>query len=209
MNAVFFLLFSWGMVRARTNRQVLALALVGVTGAAVVAQPSITYAQGMIGAIESILNLINGDIHTALNGINSVRTAMSNLYQVVAFPTQLINQARAQVTTLTNQFRNPMRSIFNISLSSATLPQTQALESVMRNGQIGDFNTLTSNYHSVFGLPLSSTAASPQDQAMVDMDDALAKDNLKTLKEIDAAASRAAGEILPGEAGRERDHTGA
>jgi hypothetical protein len=187
MNAVFFLLFSWGMVRARTRHQVLALALVGVTGAAIVAQPSITYAQGMIGAIESVLNLINGDIHTALNGINSVRTAMSNLYQVVAFPTQLINQARAQVTGITNQFRYPMRSMFNISLTSATLPETQALESVMRNGQIGDFNTLTSNYHSVFGLPLSSTAASPQDQMMVDMDDALAKDNLKTLKEIDAA----------------------
>ena len=84
MNAVFFLLFSWGMVRARTHRQALALALVGVTGAAVVAQPSITYAQGMIGAIESVLNLINGDIHTALSGINSVRSAMSNLYQTVA-----------------------------------------------------------------------------------------------------------------------------
>ena len=55
MNAVFFLLFSWGMVRARTRHQVLALALVGVTGAAIVAQPSITYAQGMIGAIENVL----------------------------------------------------------------------------------------------------------------------------------------------------------
>ena len=187
MNAVFFLLFSWGMVRARTRHQVLALALVGVTGAAIVAQPSITYAQGMIGAIESILNLINGDIHTALKGINSVRSAMRNLYQVVAFPTQLINQARAQVTGITNQFRNPMRSIFNISLTSATLPETQALESVMRNHETSDFSTLTSNYHSVFGLPISQTVASPQDRVMVDMDDALAKDNLKTLKEIDAA----------------------
>jgi len=187
MNAVFFLLLSWGMVRARSRHQVLALALVGVTGAAVVAQPSLTYAQGLVGAIQSVLNVINGSIHTALNGINSVRTAISNLYQVVAFPTQLINQARAQVSAMTNQFRNPMRSIFNISLTSATLPQTQALESVMRNGQIGDFSTLTTHYHSVFGLALASTAASPQDQAMVDMDDALAKDNLKTLKEIDAA----------------------
>jgi hypothetical protein len=187
MNAVFFLLFSWGMVRARSHRQVLALALLGVTGAAVVAQPSITYAQGMIGAITSILNLINGSIHTALSGINSIRSAMSNLYQVVAFPTQLINQARAQVTGITNQFRNPMRSIFNISLTSATLPETQALESVMRNGQIGDFNALITNYHRVFGVSLGPTAASPQDQVMVDMDDALAKDNLKTLKEIDAA----------------------
>ena len=187
MNAVFFLLFSWGMVRARTRHQVLALALVGVTGAAVVAQPSITYAQGMVGAIESVLKLINGSIHTALNGINSVRSAMRSLYEIVAFPTQLINQARAQVSAMTNQFRNPMRSIFNISLKSATLPQTQALESVMRNHETSDFSILTSNYHSVFGVPLSSTAASPQDQVMVDMDDALAKDNLKTLKEIDAA----------------------
>src|ERR1019366_7161773 len=187
MNAVFFLLFSWGVVKARTHRQVLALALVGVTGAAVVAQPSITYAQGMIGAIESVLNLINGSIHTALNGINSVRSAMSSLYQTVAWPTQLINQARAQVTGITNQFRNPMRSIFNINLTSATLPQTQAPESVMRNQQTSDFSTLTTNYHSVFGVPLGSTAASPQDQVMVDMDDALAKDNLKTLKEMDAA----------------------
>ena len=42
MNTVFFLLFSWSMVRARTRHQVLALALVGVSGAALVAQPSIT-----------------------------------------------------------------------------------------------------------------------------------------------------------------------
>jgi hypothetical protein len=187
MNAVFFLLFSWGLVRASTRRQVLALALVGITGAAVVAQPSITYAQGMIGAIESVLSLINGSIHTGLNGINSVRSAMSSLYQTVAWPTELINQARAQVTGITNQFRNPMSSIFNVSLTSATLPQTQSLESVMRNQQISDFNTLTTNYHSVFGAPLSATAASPPDQVMVDMDDALAKDNLKTLKEMDDA----------------------
>lgn len=187
MTAVFFLLLSWGLVRARTHRQVLALTLVGVTGAVMVAQPSVTSAQGLVGAIQSVLNVINGSLHNALNGINSVRTAMSSFYQTVAWPTQLINQARAQVSGMANQYRNPMRSIFNISLTSATLPQTQALESVMRNQHVGDFNTLTTNYHSVFGAPLSATAASPQDQVMVDMDDALAKDNLKTLKEMDDA----------------------
>ena len=57
----------------------------------------------------------------------------------------------------------------------------------MRNHETSDFSTLASNYHSVFGLPISQTVASPQDRVMVDMDDALAKDNLKTLKEIDAA----------------------
>jgi hypothetical protein len=187
MNAVFFLLFSWGLVRARTRHQVLALALVGVTGAAIAAQPSITYAQGLVGAIQSVLNVINGSIHTALSGINSVRSAMSSLYQTVAFPTQMINQARAHVSAMTNQYRNPMRNIFNIRLTSATLPETQALESVMRNRETSDFSTLTANYHRVFGVPLRPAAASPADQVMVDMDDALAKDNLKTLKAMDAA----------------------
>ena len=186
MTAVLFVLFSWGIVRARTQRQVMALALAGVLGAVVVAQPSITYAQGLVGAIQSVLNVINGTIHSALNGINSVRSAMSTLYQTVAWPTQLINQARAQITQMTNQYRNPMSSIFNLNFTSATLPGTQALENLMRNHQTSDFGTLTTNYHIVFGPLQTSGATSPQDQAMTDMDDALAKDNLKTLKEIDA-----------------------
>jgi hypothetical protein len=140
-----------------------------------------------VGAIQTVLNVINGSIHDALNGINAVRNAMSSLYQIVAWPTQLINQARAQVSGMISQYRNLMRSIFNISLTSATLPETRSLESVIRNQQIGDFSSLTTDYHSVFGAPLSSTSASPQDRMMVDMDDALVKDSLKALKEMDDA----------------------
>jgi len=186
MTSVLFVLFSWGMVRARTHRQVLALALAGVTGGVVVAQPSVTYAQSLVGTIESILNLINGTLHSALNDINSVRSTMSSLYQTVAWPIQLINQARAQISGMINQYRTLMSGIFNINFSSATLPGTQTLESVLRNRQTGDFGVLTTNYHVVFGALQSPGAASPQDQAMTDMDDALTKDNLKTLKEIDA-----------------------
>ena len=186
MTAVLFVLFSLGMVRAKTQRQVLALTLAGLTGAVVVAQPSITYAQGLVGAIQSVLNVINGTIHSALNGINSVRNAMSSLYQTVAWPTQLINQARAQITAVTNRFRNPMNGIFNINFASATLPRTQTLENIMRNHQTSDFGTLTAKYHVVFGPLPNHGTTSPQDQAMTDMDDALAKDNLKTLKQIDS-----------------------
>lgn len=186
MTAVLFVLFSWGMVRARTQRQVMALALAGIIGAGLVAQPSTSYAQGLVGEIQNVLNVINGTIRSALNGINSVRNAMSTMYEATVWPTQLINQARAQITQMTNQFRTPMISIFNLKFASATLPGTQALESLMRNQQTSDFGTLTTNYHTVYGPLQTSGATSPQDQAMTDMDDALAKDNLKTLKEVDA-----------------------
>jgi len=197
MTTAFFLLFSWGMVRARTRRQVIALALAGTTAAALVARPSRVYAQDIAGAIQAVLDAINGVIQTALNGINTVRSAISNFYQTVTWPVQLINQAQQLVTQMIGQYRSLMRSILNINLVSATLPAAQALERVVRDQQAGDFGAVNTNYGAVFGPLPASTAASPQDRMMIDMDDALAQDNLKTLKEtdndqIEDAASQAA-----------------
>ena len=187
MTALFLVLFSWGMVRAKTRQQVLALALVGTTAAVLVGRPSRAYGQSLLAEIEAVLNVINGIIQTGLNDINTARGAMRNLYQTVAWPVQLINQAQALVSQMINRYRALMQTIFNISLTSATLPEAQALESVIRNQQVRDFSLLTANYTKVFGALPSSTAASPQDEMMIDMDDALAKDSLKGLKGTDNA----------------------
>lgn len=187
MTAVFFLLLSWCMIRAKTRRQVLAIALVGPTAVVLVGQPSRAYAQSLVAEIEAVLNVINGIIQTALNAVNTVRSAVSSFYQTVAWPTQLINAAKALVSQMISQYRGLMRSIFNINLTSATLPGSQALERVIRNQQVGDFNALSTNYTNVYGSLPASGAASPEDRTMTDMDDALAKDNLKTIKETDDA----------------------
>jgi hypothetical protein len=187
MTAVFFLLISWCMVRAKTRRQVLAIALVGPTAVVLVGQPSRAYAQSLVAEIEAVLNVINGIIQIALNGVNTVRSAVSSFYQTVAWPTQLINAAKALVSQMISQYRGLMRSIFNINLTSATLPGSQALESVIRNQQVNDFSALSTNYGTVYGPLPASGAASPEDRTMTDMDDALAKDNLKTIKETDDA----------------------
>jgi len=100
MTTAFFLLFSWGRVRARTRRQVIALALAGTTAAALVARPSRAYAQDIAGAIQAVLDAINGVIQTALNGINTVRSAISDFYQTATWPVQLINQAQQLVTQM-------------------------------------------------------------------------------------------------------------
>jgi hypothetical protein len=57
----------------------------------------------------------------------------------------------------------------------------------MRNHQTNDFGSLTSSFGSTYGGLPTTTAAGPADRTMMDMDDALAVDNLKTLKESDAA----------------------
>ena len=205
-----FVLLSYWMVVARTRRQVLALTLTGVLVVALVSPPAAQAQASIIGAIQSVLNVINGLIKTATNSINSVRTAISNFYQQVTWPVALINQAQAMVTQMIGQYRSLMQTLFNINLKSATLPNPVALENVMRNHQTNDFGGLTSAYSKAYGNLPTATAASPADRAMMDMDDALAVDNLKTLKESDASddltlqaannIENAAGQAAPGSA---------
>lgn len=62
-----------------------------------------------------------------------------------------------------------------------------ALETVMRNHQTNDLASLTAAFANTFGTVPTPSVASPADRTMMDMDDALAMDSLKTLKESDAA----------------------
>jgi hypothetical protein len=184
---VFFIVFSYCLVVAKSRRQLLAVALAGALVVALVGPPRVQAQGSLVAAIQSVLNVINGLIKTALNSINSVRTAISNFYQQATWPVTLINQAKATVTQMVGQYRNLMQNIFNINLKSATLPNPSALENAMRNHQTNDFATLTSSFGNTYGGVPNTTVASPADRTMMDMDDALAVDNLKTLKESDAA----------------------
>jgi hypothetical protein len=186
MTTVFFILLSWGIVTAKSRRQLIAVATAGAVAVMLVSPPRL-YAQGLWVAIQGVLNVINGIIQTALKSINTVRSAISQFYQLTVWPQQLINQARSLVTQMIDQYRAPMAAIFNIHLQSATLAGTQQLETLMRNAQTSDFAALSSNYGVVYGALPNTTAASPAERTLIDVDDALAQDTLKTLKESDAA----------------------
>jgi len=182
-----FALFSYGIVIARTRRQLLALALAGILAVAVASPAPVQAQASLVTAIQSVLNVINGKIQTALAAINKVRSAIDKYYQEAVWPVALLNQTRALVTQMIGQYRNLMQSILNIRLNSATLPTPAALESIMRNHQTSDLAALTTSFGNAFGTIPTVPAASPSDRAMMDMDDALAMDNLKTLKESDSA----------------------
>jgi hypothetical protein len=189
-NAIFtcsFVLFAYFLLTAKTRRQVLALTVAGALALTLVAPPKAQAQASLVVIIESVLNVIKGAIQTALTSINTVRAANSTLHQQVAWPMTLINQAKGLVTQMTAQYRTPMTNLFNIDLRSATLPNPTALENVVRNHQISDFAGLAAAYTKAYGSVPAQTAASPRDRMMSDMDDALALDNLKTLKQTDAA----------------------
>jgi len=189
-NALFgalFVLFSYCMVVARSRRQVLALTLAASLAIALVNPPTTRAQASLITAIQSVLNVINGRIQTAMTAINKVRSTINKYYQEAVWPVALTNQARALVTQMIGQYRGLMQNIFSINLKSATLPNPIALENVMRNHQTGDLAALTTSFGNTYGSVPTTTAASPADRNMMDMDDALAMDNFKTLKESDSA----------------------
>lgn len=183
----FFVAFSYWIVVARTRRQLFAVILAGVLVVALVSPPRAQAQGSLVAAIQSVLNAINGIIQTGLNSINSVRTAISSFYQQATWPVSLINQAKAMGAQMIGQYRGPMQNIFSSNLRSATLANPSSLENAMRNHQTNDFSSLTTSFESTYGSVPNTTSASPADRTMMDMDDALAVDNLKTLKESDAA----------------------
>jgi hypothetical protein len=187
---VAFAVFTWLVVKIQGRKRLVAVALTGVMAVTLVGMPQPAHAQGggVLGGIQAVLNVINGVLQTALTSINTVRTAVNNLQQTVAWPQQLINQARAQVTQIVGQYRSVMTNIFRVNLNSATLPNPQALEAVIRDHQINNFASLTASFGNTYGLIPIATAATPADRAMSDMDDALALDSLKMLKASDQAA---------------------
>lgn len=186
--ALFFIALVWLVVTVKSPRKLLAVTLAGVMVMTVAGAPQPAHGQaGILSGIQAILNVITGVIQTALTSINGVRTAASNLQQLVAWPQQLINQARAQVTHMIGQYRLWMSSIFHVRLNSATLPNPQAFESVIRDHQVSDFTSLTTAFGNNYGAIPVSTAASLNDRVLSDMDDALTLDNLKTLKASDQA----------------------
>jgi hypothetical protein len=184
---VFFAAFASLMVMVKSRRKLVAVTLTAVMVTTLVGAAPAQAQAGILSGIQTVLNVINGIIQSGLTSINTVRAALSSLEQVVIWPQQLINQARAQVTQMIGQYRSLMSNVFHVNLKSATLPAPQAFEAVVRDHQVNDFSGLTATFGNTYGLIPVATAANPTDRALSDMDDALALDNLKMLKASDQA----------------------
>ena len=187
---VFTVLFAGLMLlSANTRRRVVAISVIACLTMLVVA-PAPAPAQGQFClpcVIQAVLDTINKVIGNWLNVIIGVLTNMRNFYQQTVWPVNLINQAKAQITAMIAQFRGLMQGIFSINPHTATLPNPVALENIIRNRQTGDLGSVGQIYVNTFRPVPQAGLIAPQDRDMTDMDDAMAQDNLKTLKMSDQA----------------------
>lgn len=147
-----------------------------------------------VGALQNFINNVMrpllDSIQTAAQAIQRLLGQIRQLWETIVWPLDAINQAKALALQLIGLFRGLLDSLYGVGVNSAQLPNPAALESVMRNKQFGDHGALVAVYGTVFGTLPSVNDAHPQERALMDADDAMAIDQLMTLKMADAGADR-------------------
>ena len=133
-----------------------------------------------LSIFDSIFSSIQSDIGGSLSAINQVAQQMQKLYQTTVAPLAAINQARGFVVNSINSFRSQMSQIFNTSFTSAVTPGPQQFESILHSRLSAQIPALQTSFTTNYGVIPQVNAASPQDRVMMDVDDALGQENLKT-----------------------------
>jgi hypothetical protein len=154
-----------------------------------------THANGQFGidtaailaALSKMQSLMNTYMATPLKTINQSEQSTATYEQQVMYPLTAINQAKTSVTQFESQFNN-IGNMFHVNVSSATLPQSQSLETTLLSRNAGNVSTVSPQFQSVYGVVMTQNSASPQVRTMTDMTDAQAQDAMKRAIEIDALA---------------------
>jgi hypothetical protein len=154
-----------------------------------------THANGQFGidtaailaALSKMQSLMNTYLATPLKTINQSEQSTATYEQQVMYPLTAINQAKTSVTQFESQFNN-IGNMFHVNVSSATLPQSQSLETTLLSRNAGNVSTVSPQFQSVYGVVMTQNSASPQVRTMTDMTDAQAQDAMKRAIEIDALA---------------------
>ena len=180
-------------------RQVVAVTLVGAVAFTIVVPPAkaqlgipaiIAAAAQVVATINNVIGPLFSAIRGAFSTINGVLNQFRNLWEQVVYPLQLINRARALVSSLIAQYRGLLTALMRVNVSSAQLPNPASLESIIRNRGTGDFGQLTSAFGQTYRAIPQPTDAHPIERDLADIDDAMALANLKTLKASDAVVDQ-------------------
>ena len=159
----------------RKKRLRIALLILATT----VALPTLGRAQ-FLTAFDSIFKSIQSDIGSSLSSVNQIMQQVTKLYQTTIAPLAALNQARGFVANSISSFRNSMNQTFNTPFTSAVTPGPQQFESILHSRLSTQIPSLQTSFTTNYGAIPQANTALPQDRVMMDMDDALGQQNLKT-----------------------------
>ncbi len=141
----------------------------------------------ILAALSQMQSLMNTYIVAPLKTINQVEQSVANYEQQVMYPLAAINQAKNSVMQFESQF-SQIGNLFHVNVASATLPQSQNLETLLLSRNAGNVPNVSGQFQSVYGVVMAQNAASPAVRTMTDMTDAQAQDAMKRAIEMDALA---------------------
>jgi hypothetical protein len=145
--------------------------------------PSTTRADGIgdiLSLFHTITSTLQGPIGGALSEMRKVSAAVNNFRQQIIWPLALINQARSFVSATRARYTGLMFQIVSIKNNSATLALPMQLESMFRGAQSGSIGQIPSLYTQVYQPVALTGNAQPVQRNLMDMDDAISMDSLKT-----------------------------
>jgi hypothetical protein len=152
-----------------------------------VALPKLAHGQ-FLSVFDSIFSSIQNDIGSSLRSINQMAQQVQKLYQTTVAPLAAINQARGFVASSINAYRGQMSQVFNTPFTSAVTPVPQQFESVLHSRLATQIPALQTSFTANFGSIPQVNTASPLDRVMMDVDDTLGQENLKTTLIADQGA---------------------
>ncbi|MGF7181512.1 hypothetical protein [Tunturiibacter psychrotolerans] len=133
-----------------------------------------------LDVFEAIFGSIQNDMGKSLAQINQISQSVQKLYQTTMWPLAAINQARGFVSNSITGFRGQMTQLFNTPMTSAVTVGPQQFESILHSRLMSQIPSLHTSFATNYGSIPQMNAASPQDRVMMDIDDALSQENLKT-----------------------------
>jgi hypothetical protein len=145
--------------------------------------PLNTRAQGipdLLLLLHTITSTLQGPIGDALSEMRKVSAAVNNFRQQIIWPLALINQARSFVSTTRARYTGLMSQIEGIKNNSATLALPMQLESAFRGAQSGFMGQIPSMYTQIYQPVTLAGGAQPAQRNLMDIDDAMSMDSLKT-----------------------------
>ncbi len=134
---------------------------------------------GLVRILNTVYDTIK-NLGNTLVAITDLTQWFKDLFQITLFPKQAIEAARSFVASMSERFRGLVNAVLRFSVASATLSTTRPLESLIRSGTL-NFNQLSQHYRNVYGVVPPPEDASPLDRNLIDVDDSLALDSLKSL----------------------------
>jgi hypothetical protein len=142
----------------------------------------------ILAGLSKIQSLMQQYMATPLKDINQAEQTTSKYEQEVMYPIAAINQAKGTVAQFESQFTQMSNMFRTMKVSSASLPQSQGLESLLLSRNPSNVASISPQFQSVYGVVMPQTSAPTTLRNMTDMADAQAQDAMKRAVQIDALA---------------------